>query len=101
ADLSLEDLVKRVHGVSDKAAIFNNAAQVWNHTFYWNSLSAERTAPSDALLASLNENFGGLDEFQTQFAKAAAGQFGSGWAWLTLQNGELAIETTANADTPM
>lgn len=101
ADMSLEDLVRRVHGDSNIKGVFNNGAQVWNHTFFWNCLAPKPTSPSQALLDKLNETFGGIEEFQSQFAKAAAGQFGSGWAWLTLDNGKLAIETTSNAETPM
>lgn len=101
ADMSLEELVRSVRDVADKKAVFNNAGQVWNHTFFWNCLAPEPSSPSQALLDKLNETFGGIGEFQAQFAKAAAGQFGSGWAWLTANKGKLAIETTANADTPM
>jgi superoxide dismutase, Fe-Mn family len=101
ADMSLEELVRSVRDAADKKAVFNNAGQVWNHTFFWNCLASEPSSPSQALLDKLNETFGGIGEFQAQFAKAAAAQFGSGWAWLTSDGGKLAIETTANADTPM
>jgi Fe-Mn family superoxide dismutase len=101
AELSLEKLVQSVVGKPDKTGVFNNAAQVWNHTFYWDSLAPESTEPSAALRGKLDESFGGLDQFKEQFAKAAAGRFGSGWAWLVAEGGKLAIETTANADTPM
>jgi superoxide dismutase, Fe-Mn family len=101
ADMPIVDLIRSVHGDSDKQGVFNNAAQVWNHTFFWDSLSPAPTTPSQALLDKLNDTFGGIEEFQSQFAKAAAGQFGSGWAWLTLTDGKLAIETTPNAETPM
>ncbi|MBN1237384.1 MAG: superoxide dismutase [Gammaproteobacteria bacterium] len=101
ADMPLEELVRSVYGDSSKQGVFNNAGQVWNHTFYWNSLTPTPTQPSQALLDKINESFGGMEEFQSQFKKAAAGQFGSGWAWLTLDGGKLAIETTPNAVTPM
>lgn len=102
ADMSLEDIVRSVRGKSDKQAVFNNAGQVWNHTFFWNCLAPQRTAPSQALADKVNEAFGGMEQFEEQFVKAATGQFGSGWAWLTVDgSGKLAIETTANADTPM
>ncbi|HEX5420022.1 MAG TPA: superoxide dismutase [Gammaproteobacteria bacterium] len=101
ADLSLEDLVRRVVGKADKTGVFNNGAQVWNHTFYWNSLSPEKAQPSSALRSKLDESFGGLDQFKQQFAQAAGARFGSGWAWLVADGGKLAIETTSNADTPM
>jgi Fe-Mn family superoxide dismutase len=101
ADMSLEEIVRKVKDQADKKAIFNNAGQVWNHTFFWNCLAPSRTEPSKALADKINETFGGMQQFEEQFVKAATGQFGSGWAWLTLDGGKLAIETTANADTPM
>ncbi len=101
ADLPLEDLVRRVVGKPDKTGVFNNGAQVWNHTFYWSSLTPDKTEPSSALRKAIDGSFGGLDEFKDQFAKAAGGRFGSGWAWLVKEGGKLAIETTSNADTPM
>jgi superoxide dismutase, Fe-Mn family len=101
ADMSLEQIVRKVKDQSDKKAIFNNAGQVWNHTFFWNCLAPNRAEPSKALADKVNESFGGMQQFEEQFVKAATGQFGSGWAWLTHNGGKLAIETTANADTPM
>ncbi|HEX7079996.1 MAG TPA: superoxide dismutase [Gammaproteobacteria bacterium] len=101
ADMPLEQIVRSAAGAADKTALFNNAGQTWNHTFFWNSLAPQRTSPSRALLDKVNESFGSLEQFEEQFVKAAAAQFGSGWAWLTLDGGKLAIETTANADTPM
>ena len=101
ADLSLDEIVRRAH--QEKATpIFNNAAQAWNHSFYWNSMTPKGGgAPKGKLRAALERDFPSVDEFKTQFAKAAAAQFGSGWAWLVSERGKLAIETTANADTPM
>ena len=96
AGSSLEDVVR-----NSKGKLFNNAAQVWNHDFYWKSLSPKKTRPSGALLRRIDGDFGSYDRFAEAFAAAAAGQFGSGWAWLVEQNGKLEIVTTSNADTPM
>jgi Fe-Mn family superoxide dismutase len=98
ADLSLEDIVSKASG-----GIFNNAAQVWNHTFYWNSLSPQGGGnPSGALADQINSAFGSIDAFKEQFSKAGATQFGSGWAWLVKKSdGSLAIYRTANAECPL
>jgi superoxide dismutase, Fe-Mn family len=93
---SLEDVVRQAKG-----KLFNNAAQAWNHDFYWKSLSPKKTRPSGALQRRLEADFGSYDRFAEQFAAAANAQFGSGWAWLIEEGGKLAIVTTANADTPM
>jgi superoxide dismutase, Fe-Mn family len=102
ADASLEDIIKATAGDSAKAGIFNNAAQVWNHSFYWASMSANGGKLSDARLSGLiDSSFGSFDKFKSEFAAAGATQFGSGWAWL-IQNGDkLEIIKTANADTPL
>jgi Fe-Mn family superoxide dismutase len=83
--------------------IFNNAAQVWNHTFYWHCMTPDgRGEPDGELATAIDNNFGSFAEFQEKFAAQAAAQFGSGWAWLVKRgNGELAIVTTPNADNPM
>jgi Fe-Mn family superoxide dismutase len=97
--LDLEALVRKASG-----PLFNNAAQHWNHSFYWKSLSAEKNqSPSGALAAALDKTFGSRAEFEKQFTAAALGQFGSGWAWLTLdpKDKSLKIETTPNAATPL
>ncbi len=92
---SLEELVTQATG-----AMFNNAAQVWNHTFFWNCLSPRHTAPGKELTRAL-ASFGGLESFQKQFDKAAIEVFGSGWAWLVRDSGgKLRIVTTGNANTP-
>lgn len=97
ASRSLEDLIKTQEG-----GIFNNAAQIWNHTFYWNSMSPNGGgSPSGALADAITASFGSVDAFKEQFSKAAAGQFGSGWAWLVHENGKLSIETTSNAGCPI
>ena len=93
---TLEEVVR-----NSKGKLFNNAAQAWNHDFYWHSLSPKKTRPAGALLRRLESDFGSYDKFAEQFAAAATGQFGSGWAWLVEDKGKLAIVTTSNADTPM
>ncbi|MGH1468212.1 MAG: superoxide dismutase [Bdellovibrionales bacterium] len=98
AELSLEEVIKKSEG-----GVFNNAAQVWNHTFYWNSLSPNGGGePTGELAQTITTAFGSFIEFKDQFSKAAAGQFGSGWAWLVkTEAGKLEITTTANAGTPL
>jgi len=93
---TLEDVVRAAKG-----KLFNNAAQAWNHAFYWNSLSPKKLRPSAALARRIDSDFGSYDKLADQLAKAAADQFGSGWAWLIEDGGKLAIVTTSNADTPM
>ncbi len=96
--LSLEEVVKKSSG-----AIFNNAAQVWNHTFYWHCLSPQGGAlPSGKLLSLINQSFGSFDVFKEKFTETAIKTFGSGWAWL-VQNpdGSLALVSTSNAATPL
>lgn len=102
ANLSLEELVQKVQGQANERPLFNNAAQVWNHTFYWNCLSPKGGgAPTGAIAQAIDKSFGSFADFQSKFSAAAAGQFGSGWAWLVKSDDGIAIETTANADTPM
>lgn len=97
ANASLEDIIMSAEGGK-----FNNAAQVWNHTCYWNSMKpGGGGAPSGSVADAIAEAFGSYDDFKTQFKAAAVGQFGSGWAWLVLDGGKLAIMATANADLPM
>ncbi|SHI03605.1 superoxide dismutase [Fe] [Pollutimonas bauzanensis] len=95
---SLEDIVKKSSG-----GVFNNAAQVWNHTFYWNSLSPKGGgAPTGALLEAINAKWGGVDAFKEAFNKSAAGNFGSGWTWLVKKSdGSVDIVNTSNAATPI
>ncbi len=96
--MSLEDIVMKSSG-----GIFNNAAQVWNHTFYWNCLSPNGGgAPSGALAAAIDAKFGSFEEFKKQFNQAGATNFGSGWTWLVKNaDGSLEIFNTSNAGTPM
>jgi Fe-Mn family superoxide dismutase len=96
---SLEDLMR-----SESGKIFNLAAQVWNHTFYWNSMSPMGGRPADLVGAALHASFGGLQEFKQAFAEAANGHFGSGWTWLVVSpdaGGTLEIISTSDADNPL
>jgi len=102
ADQSLEEIMKATAGDAGKAGIFNNAAQVWNHTFYWNSMSPNGGgAPSGDLGAKIDEAFGSFDSFKEEFKNACLTQFGSGWAWLVADGGSLKIVKTANAACPL
>lgn len=102
ADKSLEEIIKETANDSSKAGIFNNAAQVWNHTFFWNGMkSGGGGAPSGELADKINAAFGSLDKFKEEFKNAGVTQFGSGYAWLVLDNGELKILKTPNAANPM
>lgn len=103
AGKSLEDIIQATAGDASKAGVFNNAAQVWNHTFFWNSMSPNGGgAPSGDLAAKIDEAFGSLDGFKEKFKEAGATQFGSGWAWLVVgDGGALEIVKTANAETPI
>lgn len=97
-DLTLEETILKSSG-----GIFNNAAQVWNHTFYWNCLTPKSAGePSGKLADAINKKFGSLDEFKKQFSQASITVFGSGWGWLVKNSeGELEIIQTSNAGTPM
>jgi len=100
--LAIEDAIKATAGDASKAGIFNNAAQAWNHSFYWNCIKPNGGGqPTGALLDKIVADFGSFDEFVTQFKTAGATQFGSGWAWLVLDNGTLKVTKTGNAENPM
>lgn len=102
ADQSLEAVVKATAGKTEQTAIFNNAAQVRNHTFYWNSLAPKGGGkPTGALAEQIDKSFGDYDKFKAEFTKAATGQFGSGWAWLVWDGEKLVVTKTGNADTPL
>jgi superoxide dismutase, Fe-Mn family len=101
SSLTLEEIIKKSAKDEKAKAIFNNAAQAWNHDFYWHSMAPKGGTPSGKIKKALDDSFGGLEEFQKAFKTAAVGQFGSGWAWVVDKGGKLAIETTANADTPL
>jgi Fe-Mn family superoxide dismutase len=98
ADTSLEEIIL----AAEPGPLFNNSAQVWNHTFFWNSLTPSGGGePTGAIGDAIGESFGSYAEFRTQFAAAATGQFGSGWAWLVKTDSGLEITKTANADLPL
>ncbi|NOJ91617.1 superoxide dismutase [Corallococcus sp. CA049B] len=94
---SLEEVI-----LSSDGAVFNNAAQVWNHTFFWNCMKpAGGGKPTGDIAAAIDRDFGSYDEFKRQFTEAAITQFGSGWAWLVKDGNKLSIMKTSNADLPM
>jgi Fe-Mn family superoxide dismutase len=99
----LDEVVRRAAKDPTAKAIFNNAAQAWNHDFYWRSMQPKGgSTPGNTLRAAIERDIGGLTEFNKAFAKAAAGEFGSGWAWLVVgKDGKLKIVTTDDADTPI
>ncbi|WP_337995473.1 superoxide dismutase [Oleispirillum naphthae] len=102
ASKPLVDIIEKAAGDPEKIGVFNNAAQTWNHTFFWNSMSPNGGgAPTGELAERLTAAFGSLDGFKEQFKAAAVAQFGSGWAWLVLDKGELKITKTGNADLPL
>jgi superoxide dismutase, Fe-Mn family len=102
ASMALENIVKATAGKPDKVGIFNNAAQVWNHTFYWKSLSPKGGGKPPAVLArKIEASFGGLDACLKEFSQAAIAQFGSGWAWLVNDGDKLKVVKTSNAETPL
>ncbi|MBL8608745.1 MAG: superoxide dismutase [Myxococcales bacterium] len=97
AEKSLEDII-----MSSDGGVFNNAAQIWNHTFYWSSMKPNGGGqPTGDLLAAINRDFGSFDKLKEELTAAATTQFGSGWAWLVLDKGKLAVTKTGNADLPM
>lgn len=97
-EANLEEVIQNAHG-----KLFNQAAQTWNHTFYWNSMTPEKTAPSNSLEALVVNGWGSMEGFRKAFKEAAAGQFGSGWVWLVRaeEAGILEIVSTHDADTPI
>ncbi len=102
ASQSLEQIILAAAKDDTKAGIFNNAAQVWNHTFFWSSLSPTGGGtPTGALADAIVKTFGSIDKFKEEFKAAAVGQFGSGWAWLVVDGGALKIVKTGNAGTPL
>jgi len=99
---SLEATITAVAGDAGKAGVFNNAAQVWNHSFYWQCMKPGGGGqPTGALADKINADFGSYEAFVEQFKTAGATQFGSGWAWLVLDGGTLKVTKTANADLPL
>lgn len=98
----LEDVIKATAGDASKVGIFNNGAQAWNHTFYWNCMKPGGGGePTGDLAAKITADFGSFAQFKDAFKAAGATQFGSGWAWLVLENGTLKVTKTANADNPL
>jgi Fe-Mn family superoxide dismutase len=102
ANETLENIIKKTVGDASKVGIFNNAAQVWNHTFYWHSMKPNGGGlPTGAIAQKINADFGSYEKFAEELKNAGFTQFGSGWAWLVLKNGKLEVMKTANADTPI
>jgi len=100
-DASLEKIINETAGKADRAALFNNAAQIWNHTFYWNSLKGGGGGkPSGKVGQMIDAAFGGYDNFKKEFAATTVSQFGSGWGWLVSDGAGLKIVKTANAEVP-
>lgn len=103
ADADLETIIRKVAGDSARAGIFNNAAQVWNHSFYWKCLkpAAGSGKPTGTVAAKIDAAWGSYEKFAEELKNAGVTQFGSGWAWLVIDGGQLKITKTANADTPI
>jgi Fe-Mn family superoxide dismutase len=103
ADMKLEQIVRTTaaHDDEKEKKIFNNAGQVWNHDFYWRSLSPKPSKPFGKLLQAIERDFGSLDALLGEFVEAGKNQFGSGWAWLVSKGGKLSITKTSNALDPM
>jgi Fe-Mn family superoxide dismutase len=102
ASKSLIDIIVETADVEKQKSVFNNAAQAWNHEFYWNSMKPGGAAPPSGLARAIDRDFDGIEAFKEAFARAGAEQFGSGWAWLVLNgDGKLEIRTTPDAETPL
>jgi Fe-Mn family superoxide dismutase len=102
ANLDLEAIVKKTAGDASKTGLFNNAAQVWNHSFYWKCMKPSSGGPPTGSIAQkINTDFGSYEKFAEELKNAGLTQFGSGWAWLVLNDGRLQITKTPNADTPL
>lgn len=100
--LSLEEIILKSSNDTSMRAIFNNAAQIWNHTFYWHSMRPNGGGmPSSALLSQIEKDFGSFEQFKKTFHAQGVGQFGSGWVWLVYHEGKLQITSSSNADTPI
>ncbi|GGE34013.1 superoxide dismutase [Marinicauda pacifica] len=103
-ELEGQDLVDviRKSWATKNMGVFNNAAQIWNHTFYWNSMSPNGGGkPTGEVADAIDRDFGSYDKFADEFKAAGAGQFGSGWAWLVVKNGKLEVRKTPNAELPL
>jgi Fe-Mn family superoxide dismutase len=98
----LETIIKETFGDASKSKIFNNGAQVWNHTFFWNCMKpAGGGAPTGDVASAIDASFGSLDKFKEEFKDACVTQFGSGWGWLAVDNGKVTVMKTPNAENPM
>lgn len=100
-NMSLEQIIQETHGKPEHVAIFNNAAQAWNHEFFFNNMRPQGGKLTSEMEKKIDRDFGSYAKFKEEFKKAALAQFGSGWAWLVENNGKLEIIKTANADTPI
>jgi Fe-Mn family superoxide dismutase len=100
--MTLEEIIISSSADPKQVGIFNNAAQIWNHSFFWHSITPKGGGePTGKILEQINKDFGSYENFVNEFKQAATTQFGSGWAWLVLNNGKLQIMKTANAETPI
>lgn len=99
-NMSLDELVRAAHADGQKK-LFNNAAQVWNHDFFWVSMTPNQTKPSSALFSAIEKSFGSMDKFASEFITKGETHFGSGWVWLLAENGQLSIQDTHDADNPL
>ena len=98
----LEDIITSTFGKADQVGLFNNAAQVWNHTFFWHCMKpGGGGAPSGEVAAAIDASFGSMDKFKEEFKNACVTQFGSGWGWLVADGGKLAVTKTPNAENPL
>ncbi len=100
AGKTLEAIILATAGDAKQQKIFNNAAQAWNHNFYWNSLSPEMQTPSGALAAAIARDFGSVDDLKAELIKASVAQFGTGWGWLVSADGKLQVLSTGDAEVP-
>ncbi|MCX6807610.1 MAG: superoxide dismutase [Patescibacteria group bacterium] len=101
-NLDLTSLIQKTANEDHRINVFNNAAQAWNHTFYWRGMKQGGGGqPSAELEELINKSFGSLEKFQEEFKKTALNHFGSGWAWLIIEDGTLKVMSTSNADTPI
>lgn len=102
ANHSVEEVIQATFNDPSKTGIFNNAAQAWNHTFYWNCMKPNGGGtPTGAVAEKINADFGSFEKFKEELKSAAGTQFGSGWAWLVLENGTLKVTKTLNAENPI
>jgi len=101
ADLTLEEIIRKSYQVEKLKSVFNNAAQTYNHNFYWQSLSPEKKEISNFLLKKIEENFSSLDSFKQELKDRGVAHFASGWVWLVLDGADLKIISSSNADTPI